>query len=274
MANEFEREKLIYEEANESVRRLDQSMWQVPLVGTTLTGGLWFGVATTENLPAYGKALLMAFAMLGDLFLILVLVRLKQVIDLHLWQIRKFERRPQLDASKAVPKPSNVLSILLTPFRRLRVVYSFAVLLGAASILSALGAVHYLQPSEVTSQVKLRSFVSLEPVAENDTAIAVRDDYPVSPGHTLIIPKRTVGSVFELSNEELLDCWALLKSERERLIKEVGADGFNIGVNDGQVAGQTVARAHIHLIPRFVGDHPEPEGGVRSILPGKSTYNP
>ncbi len=109
-------------------------------------------------------------------------------------------------------------------------------------------------------------------VNENRSAAALRDEFPVSPGHTLIIPKRVVSSLFDLSDEEMLDCWHLLNVERARLETEFSPDGFNIGVNIGNAAGQTVPHAHIHLIPRYEGDTPSPRGGVRGVIPGKANY--
>jgi diadenosine tetraphosphate (Ap4A) HIT family hydrolase len=109
-------------------------------------------------------------------------------------------------------------------------------------------------------------------IAENLYAAALRDVFPVSPGHTLIVPKRVVSSIFELTDDEILACWSLLRSERDRLITEMGPDGFNIGVNVGYAAGQTVWHAHIHLIPRYEGDHPKPRGGIRGVIPGKADY--
>jgi diadenosine tetraphosphate (Ap4A) HIT family hydrolase len=92
------------------------------------------------------------------------------------------------------------------------------------------------------------------------------------PGHTLIIPRRHVGSVFDLTHEELLDLHALVVKARERLLKDLHPDAFNIGLNDGPAAGQTVPHAHIHLIPRKTGDVPDPRGGVRWIIPAKAKY--
>lgn len=109
-------------------------------------------------------------------------------------------------------------------------------------------------------------------VNENEHAVALLDGYPVAQGHTLIVPKRSVPSIFELTNEELLACWKLLLAERKKLQRALRPDGFNVGVNDGDAAGQTVAHAHIHLIPRYRGDHPSPRGGVRAVIPGKSSY--
>ena len=104
-------------------------------------------------------------------------------------------------------------------------------------------------------------------VARNDSAVAVRDREPASPGHTLVIPKRHCGSIFELTAEEAAACFDLLRREREAVQREHCPDGFNVGVNDGVVAGQTIAHTHIHLIPRYEGDHPHPRGGVRHVIP-------
>jgi diadenosine tetraphosphate (Ap4A) HIT family hydrolase len=109
-------------------------------------------------------------------------------------------------------------------------------------------------------------------VNENKSAAALRDRYPVSPGHTLIVPKREVSSIFELSEEEMLDCWRLLKAERDALQLSLGPEGFNVGINVGEAAGQTIAHPHIHLIPRFKGDVPFPRGGVRAVIPSKASY--
>jgi diadenosine tetraphosphate (Ap4A) HIT family hydrolase len=109
-------------------------------------------------------------------------------------------------------------------------------------------------------------------VNQNKFAAALRDEFPVTPGHTLIIPKRFVLSIFDLTDEEVWDCWKLLNSERERLENEFSPNGFNIGANVGKAAGQTVPHAHIHLIPRYDGDAPSPRGGVRGVIPGKANY--
>lgn len=108
-------------------------------------------------------------------------------------------------------------------------------------------------------------------IDSNEHAFAIFDGFPVSPGHTLIIPRRLVMSVFDLDAEGLASLWALVRSRKTRL-EYAGADGFNIGVNDGKAAGQTVAHAHVHLIPRYRGDHPNPRGGVRAVIPGKADY--
>jgi diadenosine tetraphosphate (Ap4A) HIT family hydrolase len=104
-------------------------------------------------------------------------------------------------------------------------------------------------------------------IASNDLAIAIRDLQPASRGHTLVIPRRHCASFFDLTTAEVLACHALLQHERERLLREDRPDGFNIGVNDGAAAGQSIEHVHLHLIPRYRGDHPDPRGGVRHVIP-------
>jgi diadenosine tetraphosphate (Ap4A) HIT family hydrolase len=109
-------------------------------------------------------------------------------------------------------------------------------------------------------------------IVANDYAKAIPDGFPVSPGHTLIIPKRHIGSLFEATEEERAALFDLLGVMREKLLQELNPDGFNIGINDGAAAGQTVMHLHIHLIPRYSGDMPDPRGGVRWIFPDKAAY--
>jgi diadenosine tetraphosphate (Ap4A) HIT family hydrolase len=103
-------------------------------------------------------------------------------------------------------------------------------------------------------------------------AVAVRDAYPVSPGHTLIIPKRHVRSWFETNPGEQHALLELLANARKDLDREFSPAGYNIGINDGAAAGQTVPHLHIHLIPRFEGDRDDPRGGVRWVIPDKASY--
>ena len=109
-------------------------------------------------------------------------------------------------------------------------------------------------------------------LATRTTAVAIRDAFPVSPGHTLIIPKRHVASFFDITDAERADLLALLSSARDALDREFHPAGYNIGINDGAAAGQTVPHLHIHLIPRYAGDQPDPRGGVRWVLPDKAAY--
>ena len=103
-------------------------------------------------------------------------------------------------------------------------------------------------------------------------AVAARDSYPVSKGHALIIPRRHVASFFETTDEERLAMLKLLDEVKAALDKEFKPDGYNIGINGGAAAGQTVMHLHIHLIPRYAGDRADPRGGVRWIIPEKAAY--
>jgi diadenosine tetraphosphate (Ap4A) HIT family hydrolase len=118
-------------------------------------------------------------------------------------------------------------------------------------------------------------FCSLPPdriLFERETALTIRDGFPVSSGHTLIILRRHVASFFEVTDAERADLMALLAAARDDLEREVRPAGYNIGINDGAAAGQTVPHLHIHLIPRYEGDRDDPRGGVRWVLPDKAAY--
>lgn len=106
----------------------------------------------------------------------------------------------------------------------------------------------------------------------NETAIVVRDAFPVTRGHTLVIPLRHVESFFDTSAEERAAMFELLDTAKQQLQTEFTPDGFNIGINDGAAAGQTIRHLHMHLIPRYAGDRPDPRGGVRWIIPEKADY--
>lgn len=109
-------------------------------------------------------------------------------------------------------------------------------------------------------------------LVENDVALAMRDAFPVSTGHVLILPRRHARSFFEVTRDERAGLLALLDRARELLDAEHRPDGYNIGINDGPAAGQTVPHLHIHLIPRYRGDRPDPRGGVRWIFPERADY--
>ena len=109
-------------------------------------------------------------------------------------------------------------------------------------------------------------------VKSNDHGFIIRDGYPISEGHTLIIPKRHVGSFFQITELERSSLMELLDYAKSLLDEQLKPDGYNIGINDGPAAGQTVPHLHIHLIPRFVSDMPDPRGGVRWIIPDKADY--
>ncbi|MFC1684321.1 HIT family protein, partial [Pseudomonadota bacterium] len=93
---------------------------------------------------------------------------------------------------------------------------------------------------------------------QNELAYSARDSFAVSPGHTLVIPRRHVASFFDLTPEEVNACMELITGERKRLDEEFKPDGYNIGVNVGPAAGQSILHAHIHVIPRYKGDVENP----------------
>ena len=103
-------------------------------------------------------------------------------------------------------------------------------------------------------------------------ALAKRDAYPLSEGHTLIIPRRHVVSFFETTDEERQAMLKLLDEAKAVLDREHKPDGYNIGINNGAAAGQTVMHLHIHLVPRYRGDQADPRGGIRGIFPDKVAY--
>jgi diadenosine tetraphosphate (Ap4A) HIT family hydrolase len=110
-------------------------------------------------------------------------------------------------------------------------------------------------------------------IAENPLAYTVRDTSPVTPLHTLAVPRRHVASYFDLDPREKAAIDELLEQSRiEIAAADPAVMGFNIGINIGEVAGQTIFHCHVHLIPRRIGDVPNPRGGVRAVIPGKAPY--
>src|SRR5262245_1502700 len=102
--------------------------------------------------------------------------------------------------------------------------------------------------------------------------VAVRDGYPVTEGHTLVILRRHVTTLFKLPPDEQANSWIFVGRVRNVLATRLNVDNFNVGVNDGTLAGQTVPHAHIHIIPRREGDVPDPRGGIRWVIPRKANY--
>jgi diadenosine tetraphosphate (Ap4A) HIT family hydrolase len=109
-------------------------------------------------------------------------------------------------------------------------------------------------------------------ILANEHALAIRDRFPLSEGHTLIIPTAHVPSIFDVSTEASNAIWELVRQVREQLAQQLQPDAFTVGINDGQAAGQTVEHAHIHVIPRWAGDVPDPCGGIRWIIPKNAPY--
>jgi diadenosine tetraphosphate (Ap4A) HIT family hydrolase len=123
--------------------------------------------------------------------------------------------------------------------------------------------------------MKACPFCTLPPtriVQSNEIGLVVRDAYPISAGHTLIIPRRHVGSFFDLTTDERIALFGLVAEAKAQIDVEHRPGAYNIGINDGSAAGQTVPHVHIHLIPRYEGDRVDPRGGVRWIIPEKADY--
>ena len=126
--------------------------------------------------------------------------------------------------------------------------------------------------SATTSEKCPFCHVDREIIIENQHAMDILDLYPVSTGHSLVIPKIHIISVFDLPNPVYVACFNLVLELQSILQTKYNPDGFNVGINCGIPAGQTVMHAHIHVMPRYRGDMQNPRGGVRHIIPGKGNY--
>ena len=109
-------------------------------------------------------------------------------------------------------------------------------------------------------------------IYEDEIWVAILDNYPVSKGHTLLIPKRHCETYFDLNEIELFTLNEAINYVRKILDKDYAPNGYNIGVNCGKVAGQSVMHCHIHIIPRYEGDVENPKGGIRGCIPSKMCY--
>lgn len=107
---------------------------------------------------------------------------------------------------------------------------------------------------------------------ENELAYAKPDKFPVNPGHLLIIPKRHVADFFLTSDAEKVALLSLLDVAKRYLDGEHAPAGYNVGINVGELAGQTIPHVHVHLIPRYKGDMESPRGGVRGVIPSRQSY--
>lgn len=114
--------------------------------------------------------------------------------------------------------------------------------------------------------------LDVDVIWESDHLVAFRDRYPVTPGHTLIISRRHVGTWFDLDEAERAELTTGIEAVSGLLRAEFAVDAFNVGFNAGEAAGQTVHHFHLHVIPRRHGDMEDPRGGVRGVIPDKQTY--
>jgi diadenosine tetraphosphate (Ap4A) HIT family hydrolase len=134
----------------------------------------------------------------------------------------------------------------------------------------------YQQYNQIKKSDSSCPFCNLNPkveiISETATAVAFLDSFPVNQGHTLIVPKRHVANYFELSVHEQRALWLLVNRCKTIIDRQHNPDGFNIGINIGEAAGQSVSHVHIHLIPRYKDDVENPRGGVRGVIPNKQNY--
>ncbi len=111
-----------------------------------------------------------------------------------------------------------------------------------------------------------------ERLFENEIGFVIKDNFAVSEGHLLIVPHREYSNYFESTKEEFIGLNSLLIEAKNYIEKQFSPDGFNVGINCGETAGQTIMHMHIHLIPRYKGDVDNPKGGVRGVIPEKQKY--
>lgn len=111
-----------------------------------------------------------------------------------------------------------------------------------------------------------------ELIVETATVFSFYDKFPVSKGHALIVPKRLVSNYFDLTLKEQTACWIIANKVKTILQEKYNPDGFNVGININEDAGQTILHSHIHIIPRYKGDVENPRGGIRGVIPNKKEY--
>lgn len=109
-------------------------------------------------------------------------------------------------------------------------------------------------------------------IIEDEIGFVILDGFPVSEGHCLVIPKRVYADYFESTYEEIIGLHKLVTETKSYLDQNYNPDGYNVGINCGEVSGQTVPHVHIHVIPRYAGDMENPRGGVRGVIPSKQKY--
>ena len=115
-------------------------------------------------------------------------------------------------------------------------------------------------------------FLEKPRLLESEVGFVIYDGFPVSEGHCLVVPHRVYANYFDSTKEEIVGLQALVLEAQKLLREKFSPDGFNVGINCGEAAGQTVPHMHIHVIPRYKGDMDNPRGGVRGVIPSKQKY--
>ena len=115
-------------------------------------------------------------------------------------------------------------------------------------------------------------FLAKPRLLESEIGFVIYDGFPVSEGHCLVVPNRVYADYFDSTQEELDGLHALVVETKSLLEEEYSPDGYNVGINCGEAAGQTVSHMHIHVIPRYRDDMDDPRGGVRGVIPLKQKY--
>jgi len=115
-------------------------------------------------------------------------------------------------------------------------------------------------------------FLEKPRLLESEVGFVIYDGFPVSEGHCQVVPHRVYANYFDSTKEEIVGLQALAVEAQKLLREKFSPDGFNVGINCGEAAGQTVPHMHIHVIPRYKGDMDDPRGGVRGVIPSKQKY--
>lgn len=115
-------------------------------------------------------------------------------------------------------------------------------------------------------------FLEKPRLIENEIGFVIYDGFPVSEGHCLVVPHRIYANYFDSTVQEIVALQALVVDTQKLLREKFSPDGFNVGINCGEAAGQTVPHMHIHVIPRYRDDMDDPRGGVRGVIPSKQKY--
>ena len=126
--------------------------------------------------------------------------------------------------------------------------------------------------SKLHNKILKSPFFEKPKLIENELGFVIYDGFPVSKGHCLVVPQRVYSNYFDSTEDEIIGLQKLVLETKKFLDKEYQPEGYNVGINCGEVSGQTIPHVHIHVIPRYKGDMDNPRGGVRGVIPSKQKY--